>query len=140
MLFAATRHYAAANQHAHQGALTRTAADPGIPAAIYIMRTMLTSVHRLSQCTRRLASSSMQNSPFLHPIDTNFLDLPATPRLSLLSGSNVSSPPSTCAFLLPGPALANGAFFNSEVIKGVKQGSLLRFSRLVLNGALLLHQ
>lgn len=62
-----------------------------------------------------------QNSPFLHPIDTDFSDLrfaPATPPLSS-SGSNVSSPPSTCEFL---PTPVNGAFFHGEVIEGVKQG------------------
>jgi hypothetical protein len=62
-----------------------------------------------------------QNSPFLHPIDTDFSDLrfaPATPPLSS-SGSNVSSPPSTCEFL---PTPVNGAFFHSEAIEGVKQG------------------
>lgn len=62
-----------------------------------------------------------QNSPFLHPIDTDFSDLrfaPATPPLSS-SGSNISSPPSTCEFL---PTPVNGAFFHGEGIEGVKQG------------------
>ena len=62
-----------------------------------------------------------QNSPFLHPIDTDFSDMrfaPATPPLSS-SGSNISSPPSTCEFL---PTPVNGAFFHIEAIEGVKQG------------------
>jgi 5-methylcytosine-specific restriction endonuclease McrA len=61
-----------------------------------------------------------QDSPFLHPIDTDFSDLrfaPATPPLSS-SGSNISSPPSTCD-VLPTPV---NAFFPSEGIEGVKQG------------------
>lgn len=61
-----------------------------------------------------------QDSPFLHPIDTDFSDMrfaPATPPLSS-SGSNISSPPSTCD-VLPTPV---NAFFPSEGIEGVKQG------------------
>ncbi|KAF2876234.1 hypothetical protein BDV95DRAFT_219464 [Massariosphaeria phaeospora] len=61
-----------------------------------------------------------QDSPYLHPIDTDFSDLrfaPATPPLSS-SGSNISSPPSTCD-VLPTPV---NAFFPGEGIEGVKQG------------------
>lgn len=61
-----------------------------------------------------------QDSPCLHPIDTDFSDMrfaPATPPLSS-SGSNISSPPSTCDFL---PTPVNG-FFAGEGIEGVKQG------------------
>jgi C2H2 transcription facotor len=56
-----------------------------------------------------------QNSPYLHPIDTDFSYAPATPPLSS-SGSNISSPPSTCDVL---PTPVNGLF---EGIEGVKQG------------------
>lgn len=62
-----------------------------------------------------------QNSPYLHPIDTDFSDLrfaPATPPLSS-SGSNISSPPSTCDIL---PTPVNALFFHNEGIEGVKQG------------------
>ena len=61
-----------------------------------------------------------QDSPFLHPIDTDFSDMrfaPATPPLSS-SGSNISSPPSMCDFV-PTPV---NAFFAGEGIEGVKQG------------------
>ncbi|KAF2740350.1 hypothetical protein EJ04DRAFT_425093 [Polyplosphaeria fusca] len=56
-----------------------------------------------------------QNSPYLHPIDTDFSYAPATPPLSS-SCSNISSPPSTCDVL---PTPVNGLF---EGIEGVKQG------------------
>jgi C2H2 transcription facotor len=62
-----------------------------------------------------------QDSPFLHPLDTDFSDMryaPATPPLSS-SGSSISSPPSTCDIL---PTPVNGVFFNGEGIEGVKQG------------------
>ncbi|PSN65663.1 hypothetical protein BS50DRAFT_64316 [Corynespora cassiicola Philippines] len=61
-----------------------------------------------------------QDSPYLHPIDTEFADMrfaPATPPLSS-SGSNISSPPSSCEFL-PTPV---NAFFPGESMEGVKQG------------------
>jgi C2H2 transcription facotor len=76
-----------------------------------------------------------QNSPYLHPIDTDFSDMryaPATPPLSS-SGSNISSPPSTCEFL---PTPVNGAFFHSEGIEGVKQGCEEEvFSEILAAGA-----
>lgn len=76
-----------------------------------------------------------QNSPYLHPIDTDFSDMryaPATPPLSS-SGSNISSPPSTCEFL---PTPVNGAFFHGEGIEGVKQGCEEEvFSEILAAGA-----
>jgi 5-methylcytosine-specific restriction endonuclease McrA len=73
-----------------------------------------------------------QNSPYLHPIDTDFTDVrfaPATPPLSS-SGSNISSPPSTCEFL---PTPVNGLF---EGIEGVKQGCEEEvFSEILAAGA-----
>jgi len=76
-----------------------------------------------------------QNSPYLHPIDTDFSDMryaPATPPLSS-SGSNISSPPSTCEFL---PTPVNGAFFHAEGIEGVKQGCEEEvFSEILAAGA-----
>lgn len=62
-----------------------------------------------------------QDSPYLHPLDTDFSDMryaPATPPLSS-SGSAISSPPSTCDIL---PTPVNGAFFHGEGLEGVKQG------------------
>jgi hypothetical protein len=61
-----------------------------------------------------------QDSPYLHPIDTDFSDLrfaPATPPLSS-SGSSVSSPPSIC----DGLSTPLNAFFSGDGIEGVKQG------------------
>jgi hypothetical protein len=61
-----------------------------------------------------------QDSPYLHPIDTDFSDLrfaPATPPLSS-SGSSVSSPPSIC----DGLSTPLNAFFPGDGIEGVKQG------------------
>ncbi|KAL5391465.1 hypothetical protein DPSP01_001330 [Paraphaeosphaeria sporulosa] len=58
-----------------------------------------------------------QDSPFLHPIDTDFTFSPATPPLSSC-GSSVSSPPSSCD-VLPTPVQP---FFPGEGIEGVKQG------------------
>ena len=76
-----------------------------------------------------------QNSPFLHPIDTDFTDMrfaPATPPLSS-TGSNISSPPSTCDIL---PTPVNGAFFHGEGIEGVKQGCEEEvFSEILAAGA-----
>ncbi|KAF2652269.1 hypothetical protein K491DRAFT_605237 [Lophiostoma macrostomum CBS 122681] len=76
-----------------------------------------------------------QHSPYLHPIETDFSDLryaPATPPLSS-SGSNISSPPSTCEFL---PTPVNGAFFHGEGIEGVKQGCEEEvFSEILAAGA-----
>lgn len=75
-----------------------------------------------------------QDSPYLHPIDTDFSDLrfaPATPPLSS-SGSNISSPPSTCD-VLPTPV---NAFFPGEGIEGVKQGCEEEvFSEILAAGA-----
>jgi hypothetical protein len=75
-----------------------------------------------------------QDSPFLHPIETDFSDLryaPATPPLSS-SGSNISSPPSTSEYL-PTPV---NAFFPGEGIEGVKQGCEEEvFSELLAAGA-----
>jgi hypothetical protein len=58
-----------------------------------------------------------QESPYLHPIDTDYSFAPATPPLSS-SGSTVSSPPSTCD-MMPTPL---HDFFAGEGIEGVKQG------------------
>lgn len=75
-----------------------------------------------------------QDSPYLHPIDTDFSDMrfaPATPPLSS-SGSNISSPPSTCD-VLPTPI---NAFFPGEGIEGVKQGCEEEvFSEILAAGA-----
>ncbi|KAF2266290.1 hypothetical protein CC78DRAFT_542544 [Lojkania enalia] len=72
-----------------------------------------------------------QDSPYLHPIDTDFSDMrfaPATPPLSS-SGSSISSPPSTCEFL---PTPVNGSFS----IEGVKQGCEEEvFSEILAAGA-----
>ncbi|KAF2176712.1 hypothetical protein K469DRAFT_606285 [Zopfia rhizophila CBS 207.26] len=76
-----------------------------------------------------------QDSPYLHPIDTDFSDLrfaPATPPLSS-SGSAISSPPSVCDVL---PTPVNGAFFHGEGIEGVKQGCEEEvFSEILAAGA-----
>lgn len=56
-------------------------------------------------------------SPYLHPLDTDYSFTPATPPLSS-SGSTVSSPPSSCD-ILPTPLLD---IFPSETMEGVKQG------------------
>lgn len=58
-----------------------------------------------------------QDSPYLHPLETDFSFAPATPPLSS-SGSNISSPPSSCD-VLPTPIFAS---FPGEGIEGVKQG------------------
>ena len=61
-----------------------------------------------------------QDSPYLHPLDTDLSDLrfaPATPPLSS-SGSSVSSPPS----VYDGMSTPLDAFFPGEGIEGVKQG------------------
>jgi len=61
-----------------------------------------------------------QDSPYLHPIDTDVSDFrfaPATPPLSS-SGSSVSSPPS----IYDGMSTPMDAFFPGEGIEGVKQG------------------
>jgi hypothetical protein len=75
-----------------------------------------------------------QDSPFLHPIDTDFSDIrfaPATPPLSSCA-SNISSPPSSCDFL-PTPV---NAFFPGEGIEGVKQGCETEvFSEILAAGA-----
>ncbi|RYN61598.1 hypothetical protein AA0118_g5672 [Alternaria tenuissima] len=58
-----------------------------------------------------------QDSPYLHPIDTDYSFSPATPPLSSC-GSNTSSPPSSCD-VLPTPM---HDMFSGEGIEGVKQG------------------
>lgn len=58
-----------------------------------------------------------QDSPYLHPLDTDYSFAPATPPLSS-SGSSISSPPSTYD-ILPTPL---NDFFPGESIEGVKQG------------------
>merc|ERR1712137_373934 len=58
-----------------------------------------------------------QDSPYLHPIDTDYSFSPATPPLSSC-GSNTSSPPSSCD-VLPTPM---HDMFAGEGIEGVKQG------------------
>ncbi|KAL5121895.1 hypothetical protein ACEQ8H_000110 [Pleosporales sp. CAS-2024a] len=58
-----------------------------------------------------------QDSPYLHPIDTDFSYAPATPPLSS-TASNMSSPPSVCD-MVPTPV---SGFFPGEGIEGVKQG------------------
>lgn len=70
-------------------------------------------------------------SPFLHPIDTDFTFAPATPPLSSC-GSNISSPPSSCD-VLPTPV---NAFFSGECMEGVKQGCEEEvFSEILAAGA-----
>lgn len=72
-----------------------------------------------------------QDSPFLHPIDTDFTFSPATPPLSSC-GSSISSPPSSCD-VLPTPVLP---FFAAEGIEGVKQGCEEEvFSEILAPGA-----
>ncbi|KAF2710322.1 hypothetical protein K504DRAFT_454631 [Pleomassaria siparia CBS 279.74] len=75
-----------------------------------------------------------QDSPYLHPIDTDFSNLrfaPATPPLSS-SGSSVSSPPSIC----DGLNTPLGAFFPAEAMEGVKQGCEGEvFSEILASGA-----
>ncbi|KAF1838616.1 cutinase G-box binding protein [Decorospora gaudefroyi] len=58
-----------------------------------------------------------QDSPYLHPLDTDYSFSPATPPLSSC-GSSISSPPSTCD-VLPTPL---HDLFPGEGIEGVKQG------------------
>lgn len=58
-----------------------------------------------------------QDSPYLHPIDTDYHFTPATPPLSS-SGSTVSSPPSACDVL----STPLNDFFPGEGMEGVKQG------------------
>jgi len=58
-----------------------------------------------------------QDSPYLHPLDTDYAFAPATPPLSS-SGSGTSSPPSSCDFL--STPLFDGFF--ADTIEGVKQG------------------
>ncbi|KAF1845667.1 uncharacterized protein K460DRAFT_112788 [Cucurbitaria berberidis CBS 394.84] len=58
-----------------------------------------------------------QDSPYLHPLDTDYSFVPATPPLSS-SGSSTSSPPSSYD-VLPTPL---NDFFPGEGIEGVKQG------------------
>ncbi|KAI8936018.1 hypothetical protein NX059_007520 [Plenodomus lindquistii] len=57
------------------------------------------------------------DSPYLHPLDTDYSFAPATPPLSS-SGSSTSSPPSSC------DVMSTPLFdiFPSETIEGVKQG------------------
>ncbi|KAL6709733.1 hypothetical protein ACN47E_001162 [Coniothyrium glycines] len=58
-----------------------------------------------------------QESPYLHPLDTDYSFSPATPPLSS-SGSSISSPPSSFD-ILPTPL---NDMFPGESIEGVKQG------------------
>ena len=58
-----------------------------------------------------------QDSPYLHPIDTDYAFSPATPPLSA-SGSTVSSPPSACDIL----CTPLNDLFPGEGMEGVKQG------------------
>lgn len=58
-----------------------------------------------------------QDSPYLHPLDTDYSFAPATPPLSS-SGSGTSSPPSSCDFL----STPLFDIFPSDTIEGVKQG------------------
>jgi 5-methylcytosine-specific restriction endonuclease McrA len=58
-----------------------------------------------------------QDSPYLHPIDTDYKFTPATPPLSS-SGSTISSPPSSCDIL----STPLNDFFPGEAMEGVKQG------------------
>jgi len=58
-----------------------------------------------------------QESPYLHPIDTEYAFTPATPPLSS-SGSTVSSPPSACDAL----CTPLNDMFPGEGMEGVKQG------------------
>ncbi|KAF1943414.1 hypothetical protein EJ02DRAFT_133143 [Clathrospora elynae] len=58
-----------------------------------------------------------QDSPYLHPLDTDYSFAPATPPLSSC-GSSMSSPPSTCDVV----STPLHDLFPGEGIEGVKQG------------------
>lgn len=95
-----------------------SASSQSYPHPAYNMLTPVASPQPMYQKPTILIHE--QNSPYLHPIDTDFSDLrfaPATPPLSS-SGSSVSSPPSTCDMV---PTPVNGLFFGAG-IEGVKQG------------------
>lgn len=88
---------------------------------VYAPRALLTPVASPQPMYQKPTILIQQDSPYLHPLDTDFSDVrfaPATPPLSS-SGSAISSPPSTCDIL---PTPVNGAFFNGEGLEGVKQG------------------
>ncbi|KAF2499211.1 hypothetical protein BU16DRAFT_263578 [Lophium mytilinum] len=87
----------------------------------YVPQSLITPVASPQPMYQKPTILIQQDSPYLHPLDTNFSDMrfaPATPPLSS-SGSAISSPPSTCDIL---PTPVNGTFFQSEGLEGVKMG------------------
>lgn len=89
--------------------------------ATYHSQALLTPVASPQPMYQKPTILIQQDSPYLFPIDTDCNDIrfmPSTPPLSS-SGSNVSSPPSTCDVL---PTPVNGVFFQGEGLEGVKQG------------------
>jgi C2H2 transcription facotor len=87
----------------------------------YVSQNLLTPMASPQPMYQKPTILVQQESPYLHPLDTECSDMrfaPSTPPLSS-SGSNISSPPSTCD-LLPTPA--SSAFFPGETLEGVKQG------------------
>lgn len=91
------------------------------PRTAYANQPLMTPVASPQPMYQKPTILIQQDSPYLHPLDTDFSDLryaPATPPLSS-SGSSVCSPPSTCDVL---PTPIHGTFFNGEGIEGVKHG------------------
>lgn len=87
----------------------------------YASQALLTPVASPQPMYQKPTILIQQDSPYLHPLDTDFSDMrfaPATPPLSS-SGSAISSPPSSCDIL---PTPVNGTFFHGEGLEGVKQG------------------
>jgi hypothetical protein len=82
------------------------------------------------QCQKPTFLELAQGSPYLHPIDTDFNFIPATPPLS--SCGSISSPPSS-SDVLPTPVQP---FFPGEGMEGVKQGCEEEvFSEILAAGA-----
>jgi len=91
------------------------------PRSAYIPQSLMTPLASPQPMYQKPTILVQQDSPYLHPLDTDFSDMrfaPATPPLSS-SGSAISSPPSTCDIL---PTPVNGAFFQNEGLEGVKMG------------------
>jgi hypothetical protein len=91
------------------------------PRTAYVPQSLMTPVASPQPMYQKPTILIQQDSPYLHPLDTDFSDMrfaPATPPLSS-SGSAISSPPSSCEFL---PTPVNSTFFQGEGLEGVKMG------------------
>lgn len=98
---------------------------------MYAPQPMMTPVASPQPRMQKPTILVQQDSPYLHPLDTD-IHAPSTPPLST-SGSVVNSPPSTCD-ILPTPVHSGFPHLKIDTVEGVKPGCEAHVDTEILSG------